>query len=196
MTDTRREWTIGLEPWVMVDGHYGDFSVGDTTEFALEFWGGRTLAPTDQRRMQCEPLGGHRYRVVAPVVWTDGDFSMIDIGVQAYVLYPIEQTVPEAGWVAGEIRLDIDCFHYFQQWGPAGEVPPAIYTWRITGIREHSAPRPPDDGDYVDPDDLPWTVRDVERTRAWEIPEDRVVRYALVCELQDDPPRTRLARAW
>ncbi|HEX6036514.1 hypothetical protein, partial [Longimicrobium sp.] len=152
MTDQRRVWTIGLDAWVMEDGNYGNFGVGETTEFALEFWGRRDTAPTELRQRECEPLDGHRYRVVAPVVWTDGDIWMIDVGVLAYVLYPIEGTIEgtiEGEWIAGEIRLQIDCFHYFQQWGPTGEVPPAIYTWRITGIREYSAPRPPDDGNYV-----------------------------------------------
>lgn len=190
-----REWVIGLDPWVMQDGNYGDFSAGETTEFALEFWGGRTLAPTDRRQIECEHLHGHRYRIVAPVVWTDGDLWMIDIGVRAYVLHPADEP-EDGGWVAGEIDLSIDCFHYFEQWGEHGTLPPAIYTWRITNIREYSAPRPPDEGDYVGPDDLPWTARDVARTTAWEIPEDVAVRYELVCELLDDAPKRQLSRGW
>jgi hypothetical protein len=193
MTEARREWVIGLESWVMQDGNYGDFTVGETTEFALEFWA-RTLAPTELRRIEAEHLGGHRYRVVAPVVWGDGDFWMIDIGILAYVLYPREE-MEVGGWVAGEIELNIDCFHYFEQWGPEGEVPPAIYTWRLAGIREYRAPEPPQDR-YVDPDELPWTARDVGETQAWEQPPGVVVRYELVCEKQDDAPRTRLAREW
>lgn len=193
MSEARREWVVELEPWVMQDGNYGDFSAGETTEFALELWS-RDLAPTELRQIEAEPLDGHRYRIVAPVVWTDGDFWMIDIGVLAYVLYP-QGGMEAGGWVAGVIELSIDCFHYFQQWGPHGEVPPAIYTWRITGIREYRAPAPPANV-YVPPDELPWTVREVRETAAWEVPDDQVIRYELVCERLDDAPKNRLSRGW
>ena len=37
------EWLIGLSAWIIQDGNYGDFSVGQRAEFALEFYAREAL---------------------------------------------------------------------------------------------------------------------------------------------------------
>lgn len=37
MPDTPGEWWIGLAAWVLRDGNYTDFAVGQVRQFALEF---------------------------------------------------------------------------------------------------------------------------------------------------------------
>ena len=49
------EWQIGVEPWIISDGNYSDFFVGQTSEFAIEFFSSNLdivkTAPKNQRAL-------------------------------------------------------------------------------------------------------------------------------------------------
>jgi hypothetical protein len=185
-----REWTIGLEPWIVQDGNYGEFAVDETHEFAVEFhpW---DVAVAEPRRRAAQHLGGRRYRVDAPVVFFAGELWMIDVGVLAYCSGSTPEGLAQGTWLSGEIVLGIDPFSYFE-WPAADPVPPAIYTWRIAGIRELSAPAPPKDV-YLSPEQMEWTAREVRRTNAWDDRGDPVLTYEMACELIDLPPKRQFS---
>jgi hypothetical protein len=111
--------------------------------------------------------------------------------VLAYCSGTTPEGLAQGTWLSGEIVLGIDPFSYFE-WPAADPVPPAIYTWRIAGIRELSAPAPPKDV-YLSPEQMEWTAREVRRTNAWDDRGDPVLTYEMACELIDLPPKRQFS---
>lgn len=180
-------WVIGLDPWIVQDGNYGEFAVGETHAFALEFET-REVAIVDPRPRSVTQLGGTRYRVDAPVVLVDGNLWMIDVGVLAYSDAGPLEGASTGALLSGEIVLGVDPFPFFEHHATLQNVPAAIYTWRITAIRELIAPEPPQNV-YLSPEELDWTSREVLVTDAWNNPAGVVRTYELVCERLDVAPR-------
>lgn len=185
-----RVWTIGLDPWIVQDGNYGEFAVDDVRDFALEFWAD-AVSVTGSRERSPVHLGGRRYRVQAPVLFVEGKMWMIDAGVLAYCDAGTPEGIAEGTWLSGEIVLGIDPFLYVDRYAAHPRVPDAVHTWRIAAIRERTAPTPPP-GVYLTPEEMDWTVREVRETDAWNEPGDKVVEYDLVCELLDVRAKRRL----
>lgn len=173
-----REWWIGLEGWVLQDGNYTDFAVGQARQFALEFGYRRhnRLQPTTEPELLCEAVDDHSlYRVSADLVRAARkpveDCFVLDFGLLAYkhwmVLDDLEP--PTAGVkLSGEIYLSVDHFAYMDHLAKRDGMPALIYTWRIDEIRldtspvikvEHGHPL------YVGPDEGPIRVRDPDRRR-------------------------------
>jgi hypothetical protein len=174
-----REWWIGLDGWVLQDGNYTDFAVGQVRQFALEFGYARhnRLKATAEPELSCTAVDDDAlYRVSAdlvraPRVPTD-DCFVLDFGLFAYkdwmVLNDLEP--PSAGLrLNGEIYLSVDPFEYMDHLSLRRGMPALIYTWRIDEIRLDISPRiKVEHGHplYVGPDEGTMIVRDPQR-RAW-----------------------------
>jgi hypothetical protein len=192
MANGQNEWVIGVPTWIIQDGNYPDFRTGDRTEFALEFYG-TDLVATERREREMTHLRGSRYRVCAPVAYVRNQLWMIDVGVLAYREGGMPRRLRAEDWIAGEIVLSVDHFAYFEEIGPGAGVPPAIYTWRIRGIHELTAPTPRG-GWGIDYAKLDWTPREVPETDAWARLPGLELDYDLICETLDLPPRNTLSR--
>jgi hypothetical protein len=173
-----REWWIGLDGWVLQDGNYTNFAVGQMRQFALQFGYARDdrLQRTTEPKASCEAVDDDAlYRVSANLERAARepmeDCFVLDFGLLAYkewmVLDDLEP--PRAGMrLSGEIYLSVDHFAYMDYLSTRDGMPPLIYTWTIEEIRldtspgievEHGHPL------YVGPDEGPMTVRDPERRR-------------------------------
>lgn len=173
-----RDWWIRLDGWVLQDGNYTDFAVGETRQFALEFGYVRheRLQPTTGPELSCEAVNDDAlYRVRADLVRAAKepmeDCFILDFGLLAYkewmVLDDLEP--PKAGSrLGGQIYLNVDYFAYMDELSKRHGMPALIYTWRIDEIRletsptikvEHGHPL------YVGPDEGPIKVRDPDRRR-------------------------------
>ncbi|WP_454740457.1 hypothetical protein [Cupriavidus necator] len=75
------ELVIGLNAWIIQDGNYTDFRVGDRARFALEF-GGRHLKPSASRGKRYEPKGSAVYSVVGQVTFSAPNAWAIDFGIR------------------------------------------------------------------------------------------------------------------
>ena len=130
------EWLIHLPGWIIEDGNYEDFAVEERRKFALEFIdeglrdvqvGVRSAVATD---------GG--YDVTAQIANAAKGLVLIDFGLLAY-----SDGGPrwrKAGrWVAGPVSLSVDCFSYFETHGRRRGIPPAVYTWTISGLWHDTA---------------------------------------------------------
>ena len=73
---------VGLSSWIIQDGNYGDFAVGDEAEFA-EFYP-HSMRLSRRRERACEPLSGNRYRIRGQVVYTDRSAYVVDFGIMAF----------------------------------------------------------------------------------------------------------------
>ena len=192
------EWHIGLSPWIIQDGNYGDFHVGQVADFALEVFGPSPLLPSELTEGRATLIEGCRYSVNAEVAYSGSDLAVLDFGVRAYS----QHLRPTSRWVGGELSLGIDPYFYFEQLSKDSRVPPLIYAWKVTRILRDSAP-------YIEGvgpggrkawvwDEPKRVSEDVDHTDAWG--EDRKRRatpgspptsgfaYTLICTNLDEPP--------
>jgi len=133
------ELTVGLHSWIIQDGNYGDFAVGDQSKFALEFFG-NALRASASLHPTMEHVDKDRYRVVAQVMFADPKVWVIDFGLQAFWESPPPAFAQPGAWVEGEIVLGVDPFFYSEYLCKIPEMPNLLYNWRVTAISRNDTP--------------------------------------------------------
>ena len=130
---------IGVDSWIIQDGNYGDFAVGDTAKFALEFAGERLVSSAMGER-SAELLQTSVYRVRAEVVFVHPTVWVVDFGVRAYSEAEPPKSVEVGSWVEGEIFLGIDPFFYTEYLRKLPEMPNLYYNLKVEGISRDDTP--------------------------------------------------------
>lgn len=184
----RDEWLIGLSSWVIQDGNYVDFAVGERRRFAIGFLAD-DLHEGAPGLKHAKALGEGRYEMSGQVIVADVGLVMLDFGLLAYT----DSRPPSAAdgeWLAGRVSLEVDCYSYFEIHAQRPSVPPAVYGWTISGIWRQTAPFIPDAAKgprWVkrDPDRLGWGWLD--RTDAWS-DDDGHAEHLLRCSIEPDAP--------
>src|SRR5437588_7630307 len=95
---------IGVSSWIIQDGNYGDFRVGEAARFALEF-NPHSLQPARSQVPMAERLRGSRYRVCGRVAHTGRSVWVIDFGIMAYENREPPRFAARGDWVEGELYL-------------------------------------------------------------------------------------------
>ncbi len=188
--DLVSRWDIDLASWVIQDGNYTDFCVGDLATFALECHG--TVHTGEEDHKAVRRIGGERrYEIQGQVLYRAADVWVVDFGIRAYCERGLSDGVEPGSFVVGEIDLGIDYYVYKEFLHMRPGFPELGYAWRIDRILQVSAP-------YI-PTTTPWgapaRMRDmasasytaIERTNAWE-DEDGHAEYILQCTLLDPRP--------
>lgn len=181
------EWLISLSSWVIKDGNYPDFTVGEKRRFALEYFS-HDLVPAAPGTRQAHPLGDARYEITAEVVAADDELAVLEFGLLAYSdSRPSPAAVGD--WRHGTMLLEIDCYSYFEIHAKREHVPAAVYSWTITGIWRQTAPFIPGVVQGMkamvrDQSRLGWLWLD--RTDAWSDDEGSA-EYLLRCRVEPDP---------
>lgn len=200
-SELRTQWDIILSSWIIQDGNYDDFSLGQVAAFALEWWG--DVHPSGVRLKSAAPVGHAHYNICGEVVYTAtkgagsgrSHLAILDCGVLAYKeatseVLPVGVTRGE--FVTGEIGLGIDHYYYMEFHHTWPEIPSLTYTWLIERISQLSAP-------WI-PTTTPWGAEarrrdpsrmsyiDIDQTRAWE-DEGGHADYILHCVLLAPAPR-------
>lgn len=192
-----QKWDIALSAWIIQDGNYPDFYVGQAAEFALEFWipEGARIEPTStpiSAVYQQDCL----YDAVAEVVLRTDAVTVLDIGILIYRETPsLESYLVGGSRYALQLGLGVDPFFYFETLGRIAEIPPLIYSWRILSIARQTAP-------FVDMvvkgqrirrrDEQRWALESVPATRAWT-DDDGYGEYTLRCGRLAIPPKRATA---
>lgn len=204
------QWWIGLDSWVLQDGNYTDFAVGQRRQFALEFGylRSRRLQHTQARQTSVRHSGsGTTHAVTGELLQAPRDREMVlfilDFGLLAYdrqmVLDDLEPP-PVGSWLEGEISLHVDHFIYMDHFGPRGLAPALIYTWRIDDIQIDTSPIIWIDAshpDYVGPDEGPEPRRDRDRESWRSVRRTQTHEYGggyrLLCTLLGSEPVSTMA---
>lgn len=184
---------IGVDAWIIQDGNYVDFAVGQKAKFALEFYPPQELLPAQPGPAVAEHLMASRYRIRGRVVLAGTKAWVLDTG--SFMAFQ-EQRPPRhaaAGtWVEGDIYLGIDPFYYFERLHQLKGMPPLSYHWAVREILLETTP-------WVDGKDesgRAWKTRDkqkesfvpVEKTDGWK--DDKGMgHYVLGCEQLGPPER-------
>lgn len=182
---------IGLSSWIIQDGNYNDFSVGQKTEFALEFY------PREMKASHCTtPSATHVkayiYRICAQVVYRTSDVWVLDMGFLAYKEMEPPRFAKKGSWVEGEFCLGIDPFMYFEYLKNRPEMPSLTYRFRIDQIFLQTTP-------WIEIPEQKMIVRDeqhesfveVAETNAWG-DDNGHADYILKCVWMEHPHSIRV----
>jgi hypothetical protein len=184
---------IGHAAWIIQDGNYPDFAVGQETRFALEFHSD-TLDAASGGPSAFERVGDARYRVRAEVVWRLDHHAepawVIDFGILAYESMAPPEHAGVGSWVTGEIYLGIDHYRYFEQLYKLPGVPALIYPWHIHRICLETTPWLTTTGStgrqMFIRDHMRESFVEVSRTDAWN-DDGGHAGYVLECSRTGEP---------
>ncbi len=191
-------WDIELGAWIIQDGNYPDFAVGQTAEFALEFWVAEGVPyRVSDGRISAKNLEHGLYDAVAEVLVQTDKITILDIGILVYEVPSSKQpSFLKGSNVAARMRLGVDPFHYSQTLSKTGDVLPLVYSWKIRSIFAQTAPfieTLVEAGAITerkirirDPQRLGY--KEILRTDAWK-DDGGCAEYVLRCDLLPIPPK-------
>lgn len=138
VANSSTNWDLGLSAWIIQDGNYPDFEVGQTAEFALEFWLPEGLAARGVgEEISANNVGGCLYNTVAEVIVQTSEITILDIGL---LVYRELSSLPYGTRLAVQVGLGVAPFFYFESLSKIDGVPPLVYSWKIISILEQTAP--------------------------------------------------------
>ncbi|MEO1280605.1 MAG: hypothetical protein AAFV69_02600 [Pseudomonadota bacterium] len=181
---------IGLPSWVIQDGNYGDFKAGSRVQFALDFYC-ENLIPLEEysiQRRSIKHVEDDQYRVVAQIVHTHAEWTVLDFGFLAYQDRFLSADLKVGDWVRGEISLSVDHFAYFERLSRQTNAPALIYTWQIDKIELLTAPWIQDASGLKRRDTSKWGWKEIPKTDAWKH-NDGNAEYIFTCAKLSDEAR-------
>jgi hypothetical protein len=133
---------VHLSSWIIGDGNYRTFYVGETREFALEFYSSAPLPPLQTHMKSLQPRNAYRYDISAEVVFAAGDACVIDCGVLAYTqsIGTVSDGIACGDFIGGEGIFGVDLFFYFERLRQVPGMPPLIFDWHINSIDQETTP--------------------------------------------------------
>jgi hypothetical protein len=179
---------IGLASWIIQDGNYGEFEVGNFYRFAMEFFPKEISLFDDSQNHERSLIWkeGTMYEACGKILYSGPSSWVIDCGVPLFQ----EQKPPD--WakkdmdVKGLIYIGIDPFFYFEYLKDYAEMPDLFRQWLVRRILLETTPwieTSKDGRNLIMRAQEPPTFTEVQRTNAWE-DDDGMADYILVCELQ------------
>lgn len=181
---------VGLSSWIIQDGNYGDFTIGQHAKFALEFNALEVLRPAAEGPRNAEHLSASRYRVRARVAFVAEGVWVIDAGsFMAYRERP-PKGAQLGAFVEGDVYLGIDPFFYFEGLYKIPGMPPLSYRWVIRDIQLETTPwrdgMLPTGTRIRERDDTKESFVPVSATNAWR-DDDGHGHYVLSCVWEGGP---------
>jgi hypothetical protein len=183
-----RTLCIGVSSWIIQDGNYGEFTVGDIAEFAIEFHP-HALQCTQSRKETIDRIKANRYRVCGRVVYASQTAWVIDFGAMAYQNQPRPAGCELGSWVEGEVYLGIDPFFYREELCRLPGMPKLQYEWHISRIFLETTPWLTSIDDRgaktLTRDEQHESYIEASQTNAWT-DDDGNAHYVLECETCGD----------
>ncbi|MBL9186548.1 MAG: hypothetical protein JNK23_03625 [Opitutaceae bacterium] len=168
---------IGLDAWIIQDGNYPDFSVGDVRCFALEFYA-KNFSIRGEGVSRCTLRKGCDYDLSARITFKKDNLTVIDFGHLAYSEQGIAADV--GVWIDGDFFVGIDPFMYSENWERSPNIPKIKCEWRIDRIFRQTTPLIEEKPRYFVRDETRFSEIEIDRTNAWE-DDNGNASYALEC---------------
>jgi hypothetical protein len=198
-SNTPNNWDIGLASWIIQDGSYPDFELGQTVEFAPQFWLPKgVVACACTGKTSANNLGGCLYDTVAEVVVQSDQITVLDIGVLVYRHeLSLQPPLPQESRLAVQLAIGVDPFSNFATISKNGDVLSLVYSWKIQSILRQTAPfiKTGAEGSKLwirDPQRLGY--EEIHKTDAWK-DDGGHAEYLLRCDLLPIPPKGSSATA-
>jgi len=177
---------VGVSSWIIQDGNYGDFTVGDIAKFALEFYP-HSMEPAQSQEQIIDRIKASRYRVRGRVIYASQSAWVIDFGPMAYQNQAAPPRFETDSWVEGEVYLGIDPFFYFEELYALPGMPTLQHEWHIRRLFLEKTPwlTTTDDRGRITltRDEQQESYIEVPKTYAWE-DDNGNAHYVLECELR------------
>ena len=197
-------WDVYLSSWIIQDGNYPDFEIGQTPEFAVEFWlPDGVIVRTSDGEKSANSVGGPLYDTTAEIVFQNAQITILDIGILVYRQTSSSDTpLSAASRVEVQLGLGVDPFFYFEDLNKIADVPPLVYSWKILNILRQTAPfieQVAEEGFLKGRtihvrDERLLGYEEIPRTDAWN-DDDGHAEYLLRCQLLPLPPKFSSATA-
>jgi hypothetical protein len=188
---TRQDWKIAISSWIVQDGNYGNFEIGQAAEFALEFYSS-AYQKSEIQAKSAKCLGEAKYQIIGEVIYLMPEVWVIDFGICAFQESKPPEGIEVGSFVALEITLGIDPFLYFETLCELSGMPPLIYSWRINSIAMQTAPfvesRLHTGQNVMIRDQKKLGYKNVSKTDAWK-DDDGNAEYVLSCTRLNTPSK-------
>ena len=161
---------IGLSSWIIQDGNYADFVVGQERAFALEFYASKPLVllgPGRDSTLNYVHTGNAQYSVTGRCIHVEADWWVLDFGMLAYTQYPPPVACASGDIVQGNIYLGIDPFFYFENLSRRLDAPPLIFDWNVCRIEIQTAPLIQTADRVLERDPMQLAWGEITETNAW-----------------------------
>jgi hypothetical protein len=175
---------INLARWIIEDGNYPDFCVGEKRRFALEFWTSSPLTLATENTIFLREQGDDSYDVAGRLLFASDVVRVIDCGVLAYSESngQIEEGCKPGDFVQGNLRFGVDPFFYFETHSKIPGIPPMIYEWQVNSIDQDTTPFVlSEDGRMYTRDENERSHQAVRCTSKDVIKPDRAPEFVLHC---------------
>lgn len=174
---------IGIDAWIIQDGNYADFEVGQRTRFALEFYV-NSVTPIGKSARSLTPTQPGHYSFSGLVVYRTEKVWVIDTGLLAYSETKPPDFATIGSCVTGDFYVGVDPFFYFEDLFGLPGMPELRYEWLIESIQLETTPwistRDSDGREIRQRDETETSYKDIGRTDAWH-DDDGNGHYILNC---------------
>lgn len=197
-TSSRSTWNVGLDAWIIQDGNYPDFAVGEIVEFAVEFYQAPgTAIEVCSSDAFAKPVNRASYDVVAEKVLVSDQLTVLDIGILVYQEGVSQFLMVEgSGRVRTQLELGVDPYMYLERLSKDDQIPALVYSWRILSILRQTAPfiEVTSDCDFgskgkvMTRDLSKLGYEEIARTDAWR-DDEGLGEYILHCDLLPVPAK-------
>ena len=133
------EIQIGVSSWIIQDGNYDDFRIGDHRKFALEF-SEEGIKKGRVGVKEYKRIKGSIYCINAEIIYGAERLWIIDFGYKAFRENSPPEGICKGEWVEAKIYLGIDPFFYFENIHGEKGVPNLFYEWEINRIELETTP--------------------------------------------------------
>ncbi|MBB6583779.1 hypothetical protein [Ralstonia solanacearum] len=133
------ELVVGINAWVIQDGNYGDFSLGEQHKLAIEFYG-PGLTATPERVKRCHHAGEGVYAVAGEVIFVTPTVWVLDIGIKVFCESRPPEFAQVGQWIQGKLGLGVDPFFYKEYLHKEAGMPGLSYEWIVTQIQMCKGP--------------------------------------------------------
>jgi hypothetical protein len=130
---------VGVGAWIIQDGNYTDFAIGQKLGFALEFYPD-FLKVSDCRSRSADHMNASRYKVCGQVIYRSKTVWVLDAGFLAYQNSKPPKFAKKGTWVEGEVQIGIDPFMYSESLNKMPGMPPLTCEFRIDQIFLETTP--------------------------------------------------------
>lgn len=184
---------VGLDSWIVQDGNYGDFGVGQVCPFALEFFAAHPFRLRHPEAVATPSamiwLRDSTYAVEGTITFVAERWWVLDAGLPFYTEHTAAPG-PVGAPVAGEIYLGIDHFAYFERLASESNAPPLIHDWQIDAIDLDDAPMIEVQPRLLQRDRSRQAWVSLRQTKAWTDSQGWA-SYVLTCVRLSENPRRR-----
>lgn len=130
---------IGIDSWIIQDGNYNDFSVGQETSFAIEFYP-KILQMSACNSPEAVNIKENLYKFCGQIIYLADNVWVLDIGFLVYQEAAPPDFATKESFLEGEIYLGVDPYFYSEYLYKMPNMPALKYKFKVEQILLETTP--------------------------------------------------------